>query len=193
MDAEKRIVQLVQEACIREVCAPKPGNVNRCHDFSDTSLEDFLLSAVAIGPAFEHAGHAGVGRTILKAVEAGRQLVKSNTNLGIILLLAPLVKACLTDTGELSKSMENVRKNLGAVLSALTLEDARLAYEAIRKENPGGLGQASEQDISEKPSVTLLEAMMLAKDRDTIASEYVTNFEITFGTGLPALKEALAR
>ena len=88
MDSGKRIAKLVQEACIREVCTPKPGNVDRCHDFIDTSFEDFLLSAIAIGPAFEDAGRVGVGRTILKAVEASRQQVQSNTNLGITLLLA---------------------------------------------------------------------------------------------------------
>ena len=71
------------------------------------------------------------------------------------------------------------------------MEDARLTYDAIRAANPGGLGEAAEQDISGEPSVTLLEAMDLAKDRDAIASEYMTDFEITFGIGLPALKEAL--
>lgn len=193
MDKGKRIAQLVQEACIREVCAPKPGNVNRNHDFSDTSFEDFLLSAVAIGPAFENAGKAGVGRTILQAVEDSRRRVPTNTNLGIILLMAPLASACLADTGGLPENIENVRENLGGVLGALTVEDALLVYEAIRKANPGGLGHSAEQDIAESPSVTLLETMSLAKDRDSIALEYVTDFEITFGTGLPALRKARSR
>jgi len=189
----KRIAQLVQEACIREVCAPKPGNVNRDHDFSDTSFEDYVLSAIAIGPAFENAGQAVVGRTILQAVERSRLRVQSNVNLGIILLLAPLTKACLAKTGRLLKDNRNLRKNLSVVLDSLTVEDARLAYRAIRMAGPGGLGRVAEQDVLEEPSVTLLEAMGLAKDRDSVASEYVTNFEITFGTGLPALKEALFR
>ncbi len=183
----------MQEACVREVCAPKPGNVSPSHDFSDTSFEDFLQSAIAIGPAFEHAGQACVGRTILRAVEASCRRVPSNTNLGIILLMAPLAKACLAGAGGLPENTENVRENLSAVLDALTLEDALLVYEAIRKVNPGGLGCSAEQDIAQAPSVTLLEAMALAKDRDSIASEYVTNFEITFGTGLPALKTALSQ
>jgi len=189
----KRIAQLVQEACIREVCAPKPGNVNRYHDFSDASFDDFLLSAIAIGPAFENAGNVCVGRTILSAVEDSRQLVKSNTNLGIILLLAPLAKACLVDPGGPSENTGAIRQSLRTVLRALTVEDTRLAYEAIRAVNPGGLGRAAAQDVSEDPSVPLLDAMGLAKDRDSIALEYVTDFEITFGTGLPVLKEALSQ
>ncbi|MBN2318926.1 MAG: triphosphoribosyl-dephospho-CoA synthase [Acidobacteria bacterium] len=184
---------MVQEACIREVCAPKPGNVSRHHDFTDACFEDFLLSAVAIGPAFEKSGHSSVGRTILHAVNDSRKLVGNNTNLGIILLLAPLAKACLVDIGKPMEDIGKIRKDLGDVLGALTVEDARLAYEAIRAANPGGLGRAAAQDVSEEPSMTLLEAMDLAKDRDSIASEYITGFEITFGTALPALKDALAR
>jgi triphosphoribosyl-dephospho-CoA synthase len=65
MKTGREIAQLAQMACIWEACANKPGNVNRYHDFSDTSLEDFLISAVAIGPAFENAAQVGVGQTIL--------------------------------------------------------------------------------------------------------------------------------
>jgi triphosphoribosyl-dephospho-CoA synthase len=38
--------------------------------------------------------------------------------------------------------------------------------------------------------MTLLEAMRLAAHRDTIASEYSTGFELTFGTAVPALERA---
>jgi triphosphoribosyl-dephospho-CoA synthase len=182
---KKRIAQLAQMACVWEACAPKPGNVNRSHDFADTSLEDFLLSAIAVEPALENADQASVGRIILDAAKNTCALVRSNTNLGIMLLFAPLVKACIK-----ANAVENIRQNLEAVLGALTVEDARLAYEAIRLMQPGGLGQAVESDIHEDPSITLLQAMALAKDRDAIASEYVTGFAVTFETSLPALREA---
>lgn len=196
-DKGKRIAQLVQEACIREACAPKPGNVNRDHDFPDASLDDFLISAVAIGPAFENAADAGVGQIVWQAAVDFRRRVRSNTNLGILLLLAPLAKACLAASencgSEGLAGVESTRESLHDILQSLTVEDARLVYAAIRKTNPGGLGRVSRQDVAEEPSVTLLEAMRLAKDRDSIASEYVTDFEITFRTGFPAIKEALSR
>jgi triphosphoribosyl-dephospho-CoA synthase len=184
---KERIVQLAQMACVWEACAPKPGNVNRNHDFADASLEDFLLSAIAMGPALENADQTGVGRIILDAATSTRKLVKTNTNLGIILLLAPLVKACMV-----ANAGGNIRQCLEAVLRALTVEDARLAYEAIRHMQPGGLGQVSQSDVGEDPSITLLQAMALAEDRDSIASEYVNGFAITFETGLPALNAARA-
>jgi len=185
---ESRIAQLVQMACVLEACAPKPGNVNRGHDFSDTTLEDFLLSAIAIGPAFENATSAGVGRIILDAITSTRRWVKPNTNLGMVLLFAPLVKACIGVS-----DADKIRSNLQVVLNSLTIEDARLAYAAIRGAQPGGLGTVVESDVAEEPAITLLQAMSLAQDRDSIAREYVTGYEITFETGLPALKDALSR
>jgi triphosphoribosyl-dephospho-CoA synthase len=184
----KQIAQLIQMACVLEACAPKPGNVNRRHDFSDTSLEDFLVSAIAVGPAFENAGPATVGQIILDAVTETHRHVQSNTNLGMILLFAPLAKACLGVTNG-----DSIRPNLNRILNSLTVDDARLAYTAIRHAQPGGMGKVLQSDVAEAPSVTLLQAMALAQNRDSIAREYVTGFAITFDIGLPAMKEGLSR
>lgn len=180
--SRQAVAQAAQAACVLEVCAPKPGNVNHFHDFTDTRFEDFLLSAIAIGPAMSEADRVGVGQTIWRAIHDTRQLVNSNTNLGMVLLLAPLAKACL-ETG-------NLRENLRRVLASLTIEDARQAYAAIRLAQPGGLGQAMQADVTEEPSVTLYQAMALAQERDSIAREYITDFAITFEIGYPALREA---
>src|SRR5215210_8063191 len=82
--------RLAQVACLLEVTARKPGNVHRHADFAGTHYLDFLLSAAAIGPALDRARALGVGRAILDAVEATRRVVATNTNLGMVLLLAPL-------------------------------------------------------------------------------------------------------
>ncbi len=180
--SSQAVAQAAQAACVLEASAPKPGNVNRLHNFADTHFEDFLLSAIAIGPAMLGANRHGVGQIIGQAIHDTRQLVKSNTNLGIVLLLAPLAKAC--------RSSGDVRKNLWQILATLTVEDARQAYAAIRLAQPGGMGQASEADVAEEPSITLREAMDLAQAHDSIAREYITNFAITFEIGYPALREA---
>jgi triphosphoribosyl-dephospho-CoA synthase len=186
---EQKIPRLAQLACVLEACAPKPGNVNRYQDFYDTALEDFLLSAAAMAAAFENAARAGVGQTILDAAVKTRHCVRSNTNLGMILLFAPLVKAALgaAHTGG------DIRRSLMSVLNSLTVEDARLAYAAIRLLQPGGIGQVPQADISGEPSITLLQAMALAQERDAIAREYVSGFAITFGIGLPAVRNAHSR
>jgi triphosphoribosyl-dephospho-CoA synthase len=181
----QQIAQAAQMACLLEVSAPKPGNVNRTHDFAETRFEDFLLSAIAIGPAMAAAGRAGVGRTIWRAVRDTHRLVRTNTNLGIVLLLAPLAKACFH-----AREIQGLRAHLTQVLAGLSVEDARLAYAAIRLARPGGLGRVERADVAEAPTVTLYEAMALAQERDAIAREYVTDFAITFDIGYPAFKAA---
>jgi triphosphoribosyl-dephospho-CoA synthase len=195
----RRIAQAAQSACLLEVSASKPGNVNRYHDFADTCFEDFLLSAVAIGPAMELAGRARVGRMVRRAIRDTQSLVQTNTNLGIVLLLAPLAKACFRATRPWQPAQRSVpgafevQRNLAHVLAALTVEDARQVYAAIRLARPGGLGQVSQADVAGEPSVTLQQAMALAQERDAIAREYTTNFAITFGIGYPTLEDAWRR
>jgi triphosphoribosyl-dephospho-CoA synthase len=172
-----------QLACLLEVSAPKPGNVSPARPFHDTQYEDFLASAVAIGPALASAGTQPLGVTIRKAVEATVRWTKSNTNLGIVLLLAPLARAAARDGG-------NLRNRLARVLRETTIADAAEVYTAIRLARPGGLGQVSTEDVSATPSVTLREAMGLAAERDAVAREYVADFALTFEIGAPALRVA---
>jgi triphosphoribosyl-dephospho-CoA synthase len=172
-----------QLACLLEVSAPKPGNVSPERHFHDTRYEDFLASAVAIGPALAGAGENPLGTTIRRAVEATLRWTRSNTNLGIVLLLAPLARAALREGGSL-------RERLRAVLAETTVADAGEVYAAIRRARPGGLGEAKAEDVAGAPTVSLRDAMSLAADRDTIAREYVTDFALTFETGVPAVLAA---
>ena len=177
------VTRAAQLACVLEASAEKPGNVTPSHDFEDTSYEDMLRSGLALGQELGLAGERPVGQTVLAAVRASRDAAGANTNLGIALLLAPLARAAL-DGGAL-------RERLGEVLSALTVADARAAYEAIRLADAGGLDEPVEHDVRDEPIVTLREAMAAAAGRDTIASEYVTGYAVTFELGLPALAGAL--
>ncbi len=154
-------------ACLLEVTAPKPGNVHRGADFDDVSFVDFVASAVAIGPVMERAATRGLGKTILDAVKATRSVVSTNTNLGTILLLAPL--ASVPRERALAEGVTDVLSRLGA-------DDPRLVYEAIRLAQPGGLGQVSEMDVAHSPPDDLLPAMRLAADRDMVARQYVDHY-----------------
>ncbi len=177
------VVQAAQLACVLEASAEKPGNITPSHDFGDTSYEDMLRSGIALGPELGRAGERAIGETVLAAVRASRDAAGANTNLGIALLLAPLARAALIGG--------TLRKRLGDVLRALTVDDARGAYAAIRLAGPGGLDEPVEHDVREEPRVTLREAMAAAAQRDTIAGEYLTDYAVTFELGLPALGDAL--
>ena len=173
------IAGAAQLACVLEASAEKPGNITPSHDFDDTSYEDMLRSGLALGPELGRAGERGVGETVLAAVRASRDAAGANTNLGIALLLAPLARAELSE------------EPVPDVLRALTVEDARNAYAAIRLAGAGGLDEPVEHDVRDQPRVTLREAMAAASDRDTVAAEYAGDFPVTFEFGLPALRAAL--
>jgi triphosphoribosyl-dephospho-CoA synthase len=174
------IGQLLQTVCIWEATARKVGNVHRYADFEGTGLNDFLLSAAAVAPYFDGGPIDSVGETISLSVVATREFVGQNTNLGILLLLTPLAAA----------GPSPLRDGVAPVLFGLTNLDAKWVYEAIRLSNPGGLGGAAEQDVREEPTVTLLEAMRLAADRDMVARQYANGFADVFDFGVPAFLAA---
>jgi triphosphoribosyl-dephospho-CoA synthase len=165
-------------ACILEVTARKPGNVHRFRDFDDATYLDFLLSAAASAPVFEQTCARGVGPTVLDGVQRTRQVTSTNTNLGILLLLAPLAAV----PREIP-----LADGIPAVLERLTLADARAVFSAIRLARPGGLGAAAEQDVAAEPTLPLREVMALAANRDGIARQYDNGFRDVFQVGIPAL------
>jgi triphosphoribosyl-dephospho-CoA synthase len=159
--------------------------------------EDFVVSAEAIARPLLGAGTRPLGQTIALAVEATVARTRANTNLGIVLLLAPLARAAVRLLGapvlaDQDTRLGRLRAELARVLAETTVDDARGVYRAIRLANPGGLGTADEQDVSTDPGVTLIEAMRLAADRDDVAREYATEYETTFERAVPALLRARA-
>jgi triphosphoribosyl-dephospho-CoA synthase len=185
-EAAERVAAAFQEACRLEVRALKPGNVHVYAAGHGMSLADFEASAAAAAPAIGRPGLT-VGQRILEAVRATRAAVGCNTNLGIVLLAAPLAQAALADDGA------TLRVRLGRVLRRLDVADARPAYEAIRLAAPAGLGRVDRHDVHEEPTVALLQAMAAAAERDRIAAQYATGYRDVFEIGVPRLARAQAR
>jgi triphosphoribosyl-dephospho-CoA synthase len=185
------VTAAAQLACLLEASAPKPGNVSPGRHVADACYEDFLASAAAIGRPLADAGRRPVGTTVRLAVEATGCWTRSNTNLGIVLLLAPLARAALEPPRvrptAAAHTWMRLRGTLRHVLETTSVDDARNVYAAIRRAAPGGLGRADLQDVADDPTMTLLDVMRLAADRDAIAREYATAFEVTFEAGAPVL------
>jgi triphosphoribosyl-dephospho-CoA synthase len=184
------VATAAQLACLLEVSAAKPGNVSPGRHFPDARYEDFLASAVAIGGPLSEAGTRPVGATIRLSIEATRDWAPSNTNLGLVLLLAPLARAAMIESPV--EDPTTLRSTLRRVLADTTVNDAIDVYAAIRLAAPGGLGRADSQDVASEPTMTLVEVMQLAAGWDGIAREYATGFNATFETGRPALCRALS-
>jgi triphosphoribosyl-dephospho-CoA synthase len=192
-----RIADAFRSACRAELTALKPGNVHVFADGHGLTTEQFVRSAdAAAAPLSAHG--VRVGRRILDAVVATHDAVGTNTNLGIILLCAPLAAAAEADHTDLHADLHtdlhaDLRSALVAVLDDLDNADASLAFRAIVRAAPAGLGQVARNDVSRPALVTLREAMADAADRDRVARQYVTGYADIFDLGLPALAAATAR
>ncbi len=185
MTRATQIADAFRNACLDELDAPKPGNVHSFAAGHRMTASDFIRSADAAAVPLARTG-ARVGARILTAVEATFAAVGVNTNLGIILLCAPLAAAAERQSADL-------RVALAAVLAALNIEDADLAFRAIARASPAGLGRIAQHDVSGPATITLKQAMAEAAHRDRIARQYVSNFEDVFELGEPILAGMLSQ
>jgi triphosphoribosyl-dephospho-CoA synthase len=174
-------------ACDLDVAAFKPGNVSRRSGGHGMHAAQFIASAIACGAPLTHAG-TRVGERIESAVQATLAAVQCNTNLGIVLLCAPLAAAC--ERWRAADGLPGLREALAGVLRTLDIDDARAAFRAITAARPAGLGAVEREDVSQAPTVDLRAAMALAADRDRIAFQYVHDHADVFDLGLPIFAAA---
>lgn len=217
IDIAEHVAECLQLAVLLEVSAyPKPGNVHRTADFKETRYEHFLASAVALAPSFRNAAQKGVsasqreinfdeleiGRTIKDAVEQVKAWQRGgNTLLGTVILLAPIAAAAGMTLTERRFSLSKLRKNLKLVVESTTPMDAVNVYDAISMAEPGGLGKAPKLDVSDLASkrrilrnnVTLLDVFKISSSWDSVSSEWVNNYSITFDLGYPYFAKTLEK
>jgi triphosphoribosyl-dephospho-CoA synthase len=178
--SDNNIELLFEDACLSELEAIKPGNVHIFADGHGMTVQDFVKSAR--GAAMEIAKPSlSVGERIEFAITSSWATVRNNTNLGIVLLAAPLIHAAIRE------------QSLEQVLQRLTVDDAERAYRAILRANPAGLGKVERYDVRNEPNCTLLQAMQAAADRDRIAYQYANDYADVYAIGEPAYQQGLSR
>lgn len=191
------IGQAVELACLLEVSAAKLGNVHPGASFSDMHHSHFLASALAISPIFDRAQTRSVGNLVLDAVRATRSMVGRNTNLGTLLLFAPLAKAHAVrianrhEASSAPSACNSLRASLENVLEQLTADDCRNVYSAICIAAPSGLGTREQADVAGPAPDDLLAAMAEVADVDAVARQYVNNYEDIFKRIGPWLRQEL--
>ena len=181
-----QIAEAFRAACMAELTSLKPGNVHIFADGHGMVVQQFIQSADAVAAVIAEPG-LSVGERILRSVEATWSVVDCNTNLGIVLLSAPLVHAALVpDDTPLQGKVQQV-------LEQLDDHDAALAFKAIVRAAPAGLGASDKHDVHKAPDITLLQAMQSAEGRDHIAWQYSHGFADIFGLGCDTYCQAMAR
>ncbi len=161
-------------ACLLELEALKPGNVHVFADGHGMHVQDFVVSA-------EHSAHAlcqehptevhTLGQRILSALQATHDQVGCNTNLGIILLCAPLVQA------RLQYPHDVLNLGLTQVLNQTTIQDAEQVFQGIRLVNPAGMGQRVQDDLQQPATIDLMAAMQQVRDTDSVARQYAEFYQ----------------
>jgi len=191
---------------------PKPGNVHRTADFTDTRFEHYLAGAVAIGPAIARAASQGVklqqgkiqtsdvgiGKWIYQAIRDVKQWNEPNTNLGMLILMIPLATAAGTLIDKREIEIEVLRKQFNHIARATTPQDALDLYKAISIVSPGGMGKVDNApDVTDENTwnelkereITLFKTMEISQEWDMISKEFVTALEISLGKGYPFFRQ----
>ncbi len=174
---------VVRDSFLNEINALKPGNVSQYADGHGMSYGDFVVSAEVSTPILCDAA-LGLGERILYSVEATIGKVGCNTNLGMLLLFAPIIKTYKSNTKK-----QLLQSQLKTTLACLGQVDADCVYQAIRLANPGGLGRVKKHDVNNSPDISLLAAMHAAAERDLIAQQYVSAYDDIYNLGLNCLAE----
>ena len=161
----QRLADQIRAACIMEATARKPGNVHPLRSFFDLTYQDFVDSADAVAPILASATEIGVGQAVRDAVAATQERVGKNTNLGIILLLAPLAAV---------PSAVHLVDGSKSVLAWINVAAMRIWCTKYSPDPSGGgmgaSGGAGHQRSADNNS--LVDVMRLAADRDRIARQY---------------------
>jgi triphosphoribosyl-dephospho-CoA synthase len=162
--------------------SPKPGNVDRCHDFSDIGFNHFLISAVSAYPIFRKAadGEGSVGSLILEGVHAWKTWnLGSNTHFGSLVLLIPIAIAA-GKPDELHRELANVLENT-SVTDAIDFYSAfEKAKARVVEVDSFSLNDRNWQGAVRESGKTLLELMKLSSKHDIVAREWATNYERSF-------------
>ena len=169
-------VERAQLAMVLEVTAyPKPGNVDRCHDYEGTRLEHFLASSILARPALEKAagGEEGIGEVLREAVRLTTAHGGGNTHFGAFILLIPLLRG-----GDIPGAIRAVQ--------GTTVEDAVNFYQAFSLTkvrmlpgDPLDVADPRALEVILERRMTLLDVMDHSKEHDMVAREWVNGFSLT--------------
>jgi triphosphoribosyl-dephospho-CoA synthase len=171
-------------ACVLDVAVRKPGNVSAASPGHGMAAAQFPASAQAAAAPLFVPGER-VGARVERAMAATWAAIGCNTNLGILLLCAPIA-AAVELPGAL-RSTARLRAAVQATLAGLDLNDTRRTYRAIALANPAGLGRAQAEDVHDEPHLQLRAAMALAAQRDSIARQYANGFDDVFDVASPLM------
>jgi triphosphoribosyl-dephospho-CoA synthase len=174
----------IKFVCDTEMTSLKPGNVHQYSQSYDMNIKDFFKSSLIISKCLTK-NNLDLGKKILTSVNEIQDKIKKNTNLGIILMLSPIVTVVQKE-GIISK--EELIKKIKSLIKKQNIKNSIPIFKAISKTSPGGLGFSKKYDVNQLPKISLHKAMEYSKKKDLIARQYCNGFEDIYNIGIPAYK-----
>ena len=176
------LTTLVYDCFICDINALKPGNVGRHGAGHGMDCADFIKSAQVVTPILCNR-RLGLGKRILSSVEATLGAVHCNTNLGMVLLIAPIIRVF-----EQLVSPGDFQDLIKPTLMSLEQQEAQDIFAAIRLANPGGLGKVDKYDVNSPLDIDIYSAMDAAKEWDLIALQYANGYREIVNLGIKCLQ-----
>ena len=176
------LTTLVYDCFICDINALKPGNVGRHGAGHGMDCADFIKSAQVVTPILCNQ-RLGLGKRILSSVEATLGAAHCNTNLGMVLLIAPIIRVF-----EQLVSPGDFQDLIKPTLMSLEQQEAQDIFAAIRLANPGGLGKVDKYDVNSPLDIDIYSAMDAAKERDLIALQYANGYREIVNLGIKCLQ-----
>ena len=168
-------------SCKKDIELIKPGNVNLLSSHKDTKAQDYLDSAILSSKELFNQNYS-LGKRILESVNVTRSKVNVNTNLGIILLCAPVIQSYI-DFNNL-----DLREGIKKTLSTTSIKDTHDLCAAINISSPGGLGDSDMYDTASYPNASIKQIMNYSQEYDRISYQYSHNFSDIFDFIIPKLE-----
>ena len=168
-------------SCKKDIELIKPGNVNLISSHKDTKAQDYLDSAILSSKELFTQNYS-LGKRILESVNVTRLHVNVNTNLGIILLCAPVIQSYI-DFNNL-----DLREGIKKTLSTTSIKDTHDLCAAINISSPGGLGDSDMYDTASYPNASIKQIMDYSQEYDRISYQYSHNFCDIFDFIIPKLE-----
>ncbi len=170
------------QTCCDELKVFKPGNHSLFSSIPGMSELKFKYAA-KISSEYITNKNFTLGEAIFYSAKRCKIELKSNYNLGIILLCAPILKVCMKN------KVKNFKLELKNLLSSISKQDGELILRAIEFVKPAGIKKYKGiGNIFLSNNLSFFEIMSIGSNWDRVSRCYIENYNEIFDFGLPILK-----
>ena len=169
------------QCCFEELRILKPGNHSINSKILGMDHKKFELGAKISSEILSNK-NLSLGESIYKSATECYKILRSNYNLGIILLCAPIFKI---------QNMHNFRYELNQIINNISENQGKLILNSIKEVSPAGIKKYSgEGSVNIDNNISFRKIMKIGAKWDRISGCYNNNYSEIFSKGLPYLENS---